>query len=205
LALRSSTSGEPEIPPLLNPASPQMTRTAPDTFKVLFETTEGDFVVEVVREWAPLGADRFYNLVQNHYFNTVSFFRVVPGFVAQFGLHGIPPVAAAWRSATIPDDSVRMTNRRGFLTFATNGPNTRTTQLFINLADNRRLDAQGFAPIGRVTGGMDVVDRFYAAYGEGPPHGRGPEQERIRTDGAPYLQRAFPQLDHVVRARIVAE
>ena len=195
----------PTLPPLLNPASPLMNQAAPDTFKVLFETTEGDFVVEVVREWAPLGADRFYNLVRNDYFNTVPFFRVAPGFVVQFGLHGIPPIAAAWREARIPDDSVRVSNRRGLVTFATSGPNTRTTQLFINLADNTRLDTQGFAPFGRVTGGMDVVDRFYAGYGEGPPRGRGPEQERIQSEGTPYLQSEFPQLDYVIRARIIAE
>lgn len=205
VAPRVSTAEVPVRSALLDPASGAMNQAAPDTFKVLFETTAGDFVVEVVREWAPLGADRFYNLVRNDYYNTVRFFRVVPGFVVQFGLHGIPPISAAWREARIPDDSVRASNQRGFVTFATSGPETRTVQVFINLVDNTRLDAQGFAPFGRVTGGMDVVDRFYAGYGEGPPRGQGPEQERIHSEGTLYLQREFPQLDHIIRARIVAE
>lgn len=194
----------PLRPPLLEPTGEEMNRTAPAAFKVLFETTEGDFVVEVYRGWAPLGADRFYNLVQHGYYDDVRFFRSVPGFVVQFGIHGDPVVSTVWREATIPDDSVRASNRRGTLTFATGGPDTRTTQVFINLADNARLDAQGFAPFGRVVGGMDVVDRLYSEYGDAPPGGRGPEQGRIQSEGNAYLQSEFPLLDSVVRARIVA-
>jgi peptidyl-prolyl cis-trans isomerase A (cyclophilin A) len=204
VAPRVSTAEVPVRSALLDPASVAMNQAAPDTFKVLFETTAGDFVVEVVREWAPLGADRFYNLVRNDYYNTVRFFRVVPGFVVQFGLHGIPPISAAWREARIPDDSVRASNQRGFVTFATSGPETRTVQVFINLVDNTRLDAQGFAPFGRVTGGMDTVESLYAGYGDAPPRGQGPEQGRIQSEGNFYLQNEFPQLDHIVRARIIS-
>ncbi len=204
-----TTLGEPapaaRVPtrvPLLEPASEEMSRTAPAAFKVLFETTRGDFVVEVYRGWAPLGADRFYNLVRHGYYDGVHFFRHVPGFVVQFGVHGDPVVAAAWREARIPDDSVRVSNRRGSLTFATSGPDTRTVQLFINLADNARLDAVGFAPFGRVVGGMDVVESLYGGYGDAPPAGQGPEQRRIQTEGNAYLWSEFPLLDHIVRAWI---
>jgi peptidyl-prolyl cis-trans isomerase A (cyclophilin A) len=195
---------EAGVPPLLHPDSPLMNRTAPDSFKVLFETTAGDFMVEVERSRAPLGADRFYNLVRHGYYDGVRFFRVVPGFVVQFGLHGDPEVTNAWRDARIPDDSVSTSNRRGSITFATSGPDTRTVQVFINLADNVRLDAQGFAPFGVVTGGMDAVDRLHAGYGEGAPRGRGPDQAQIRQEGEAYLAREFAELDRVVRTRIVS-
>lgn len=193
----------PEPPPLLNPLAAAMQQQAPDSFKVLFETTAGDFVVQAVREWAPLGVDRFYNMARQGYFDGVRFFRMVPRFVVQFGLHGDPAVNAAWRNATLPDDSVRTSNLRGTLTFATAGPNTRANQFFINLVDNARLDAQGFAPIGRVVGGMDAVDRFHAGYGEMPPSGRGPDQRRIILEGEPYLAAEFALLDKVVRARLL--
>jgi peptidyl-prolyl cis-trans isomerase A (cyclophilin A) len=192
------------ISPLLDPGSPLMNRTAPDSFKVLFETTAGDFMVEVQRSWAPLGADRFYNLVRHGYYDGVRFFRVVPGFVVQFGLHGDPQVTNAWRDARIPDDSVSASNRRGTITFATGGPDTRTVQVFINLADNTRLDAQGFAPFGVVTGGMDAVDRLHSGYGEGAPRGRGPDQAQIRQEGEAYLAREFTELDRVLRTRILS-
>jgi peptidyl-prolyl cis-trans isomerase A (cyclophilin A) len=192
------------VSPLLQPASPAMNQPAPARFKVLFETTEGDFMVDVDSALAPVGARRFYNLVRNGYYDGVRFFRVVPGFVVQFGISGEPTVAAAWRQARIPDDLTRASNTRGAVTFATSGPNTRTVQVFINLGDNARLDAMGFAPIGRVTGGMDVVERFYAGFGDGPPRGRGPEQNRLQAEGDAYLQREFPQLDRVVRARVIA-
>ena len=188
---------------LLKPLSVEMGRTAPAAFKVLFETTEGDFVVEVYRAWAPRGADRFYNLVRHGYYDGVRFFRTVPGFVVQFGIHGDPVVSAAWREARIPDDSVEASNQRGTVTFATGGPDTRTTQLFINLADNARLDAQGFAPFGRVVGGMDVVARLHSEYGDARPRGQGPDQDRIHAEGNAYLQSEFPLLDSVVRARII--
>ena len=189
--------------PLLAPESPEMNRPAPDTFKVLFETTAGDFIVEAVSEWAPLGTQRFFNLVEAGYYDGVRFFRVIPDFVAQFGIHGDPEVARAWQNARIPDDSVRVSNDRGTITFATAGPNTRTVQLFINLVDNGRLDTSGFSPFGRITGGMDTVDRIYGGYGEGAPRGDGPPQSRIQEEGEPYLEQAFPRLDQVIRARVI--
>jgi peptidyl-prolyl cis-trans isomerase A (cyclophilin A) len=182
------------------PASPGMQASAPAVFRVRFETSTGDFVVEVHRDWAPLGADRFYNLARSGYFDGVRFFRVIGGFMAQFGIHGEPAVAAQWRGQRIPDDPVRQSNSRGMLSFAMAGPNTRTTQLFINFGDNSRLDGSGFSPFGQVVEGMDVVDRLYSAYGEGAPAGRGPDQGRIQAEGNPYLERDFPRLDYVKRA-----
>jgi peptidyl-prolyl cis-trans isomerase A (cyclophilin A) len=182
-----------------------MNLEAPDRFKVLVETTAGDFLLEVERELAPLGADRFYSLLRNGYYEGVRFFRIVPGFVVQFGLSGDPAVASAWREARLADDSVRATNERGTLTFAMAGPDTRTVQLFINLGNNGRLDAQGFAPLGRVTGGMDTVERLYPGYGEGPPRGSGPDQGRIQAEGEAYLERDYPRLDRIIRTTILRE
>jgi peptidyl-prolyl cis-trans isomerase A (cyclophilin A) len=192
------------VAPLLQPNSPAMNQPPPARFKVPFETTECGFVIDVDTALAPMGARRFYNLVRNGYYDGVRFFRVVPGFVVQFGISGDPAIAAAWRAARIPDDAPRASNQRGSVTFATNGPSTRTVQLFINLVDNSRLDATGFAPFGRVSGGMDVVERFYSEFGEGPPRGRGPDQSRLQAEGEAYLQREFAPLDRVVRARIIA-
>lgn len=200
----ATTSAAGPQTPFASPQSPGMHERAPATFQARFETSKGDFVIEVHRDWAPVGADRFYNLVNSGYFDGVRFFRVISGFMAQFGIHGDPRVAAAWRDANIADDPVRQHNVRGMVSFATAGPNTRTTQLFINYGDNSRLDGMGFAPIGRVVQGMDVVDRLYAAYGEGAPAGRGPEQGRIQTEGNQYLERDFPLLDQIKRATIVA-
>jgi peptidyl-prolyl cis-trans isomerase A (cyclophilin A) len=174
-----------------------LTEKAPDTFKVSVDTSKGVFVVEVTRAWAPNGADRFYNLAKSGFFNDVRFFRVVDGFMAQFGIHGDPGISAAWRNARIPDDSVKQSNKRGYITFATAGPGTRTTQLFINLVDNAMLDGQGFAPLGRVVSGMKVVDQLYGGYGEGAPNGRGPDQRRIQTEGNAYLEKSFPKLDYI--------
>jgi len=195
----------PEAPrsPLLDPGSPEMTAQAPDLYKVLFETSAGDFVVEVERDLAPLGADRFYNLARSGFYEGARFFRVVPGFVVQFGLSGTPEIAAAWREARIEDDPVVASNERGAMTFAMGGPGTRTVQVFINLSDNSRLDATGFAPFGHVSGGMDVVDRLYGGYGDGAPRGQGPEQGRIQREGESYLAEAFPLLDRVIRTRIL--
>ncbi|MBK9168593.1 MAG: peptidylprolyl isomerase [Bryobacterales bacterium] len=176
---------------------------APETFRVKFETTKGDFLVEVVREWAPHGVDRFHELVTKRYYDGTRFFRVVPRFVVQWGIHGDPKVQSLWRTAVIPDDPVRQSNKRGFLTYAKSGPQTRTTQVFINLADNARLDADGFAPFGHVIEGMDVVDQLHKLYGEAPPGGVGPDQMRIQAEGNPYLDRYFPRLDAVKTARIV--
>jgi len=184
-------------------ASAAASDAAPAKFRARFETTAGDFVIEVQRDWAPQGADRFYNLVKSGYYDGVRFFRVISGFMAQFGIHGDPKMSAAWRGRRIPDDPVRQSNARGMVTFATAGPNTRTTQVFINYRDNGMLDGQGFAPFGRVVEGMEVVDRLYAGYGEGAPGGAGPEQGRIQAEGHAYLARAFPKLDYVKRATLV--
>jgi len=180
-----------------------MTEQAPATFKAKFTTTKGDFVVEVTRAWAPLGADRFYNLVKNGFFDGAAFFRVLPGFVAQFGLNPRPEVNRVWATAAIKDDPVTHGNLPGYLTFATAGRNTRTTQLFINLADNRNLDSMGFAPFGKVVEGMDVVQKFYSGYGEGAPSGKGPDQGRITNEGKAYLDKSFPLLDSIKAAVIV--
>lgn len=188
--------------PLLSPAD--LTETAPETFQARFETTKGEFVVEVTRAWAPNGADRFYNLVRNGFFEDVRFFRVMENFMAQFGLHGDPQVQAAWTMATIPDDTVMASNTRGTLTFAMRGENTRTTQLFLNFVDNSRLDAMGFAPIGTVVEGMDVVDQIYAGYGESASRGgNGPLAQNIAARGNEYLEESFPELDHIVSAALV--
>jgi peptidyl-prolyl cis-trans isomerase A (cyclophilin A) len=179
-----------------------LTDKAPDTFKVNVDTSKGALVVEVTRAWAPNGADRFYNLVKNGFFDNVRFFRVIGGFMAQFGIHGDPGISAAWRNARIPDDPVKQSNKRGYITFATAGPGTRTTQVFINLVDNGTLDAQGFAPFGRVVSGMKVVDKLYDGYGEGAPHGRGPDQSRVQMEGNAYLEKSFPKLDYIKTASI---
>lgn len=174
------------------------TAKAPATFRVRFTTTRGAFVVAVTRAWAPLGADRFYNLVRAGFFDGTRFFRVVPRFVVQLGLHGDPRVNEAWRSARIADDPVTQTNARGRIVFATAGPGTRTTQLFINLKDNRGLDGSGFAPFGEVSAaGMAVVDSIYAGYGELP------DQGRITMEGNRYLESQFPRLDYVKKAEVV--
>jgi peptidyl-prolyl cis-trans isomerase A (cyclophilin A) len=185
------------------PASAVSAEPAPATYRARFQTTAGDFVIEVHRDWAPRGADRFYELVKSRYFDGQRFFRVLSGFMAQFGIHGDPKMSAVWRERRIPDDPVRQSNTRGMVTFATAGPNTRTTQVFINYANNSMLDGQGFAPFGRVIEGMEVVDRLFAGYGEGAPRGRGPDQGRIQAEGNAYLARDFPKLDAVKRATIV--
>jgi peptidyl-prolyl cis-trans isomerase A (cyclophilin A) len=190
--------------PLLDPASAALNATAPDTYRARFETSRGTFVIEVQRSLSPRGADRFYNLVANGFYDGVRFFRVIDGFMAQFGLHGDPQVTARWRTAAIPDDPVRASNTRGMVTFAMTGqPNSRTTQVFINFADNVQLDGMGFAPFGQVVEGMDVVDQLYSGYGEGAPNGSGPSQARIQAEGNRYLEAEFPRLDYVIRATIV--
>ncbi len=163
---------------------------SPDRYTIQFETTKGSFTVEVRRELAPIGADRLHELVVARFFDGVRFFRVIDGFMAQL------------RTARIPDDAVAASNTRGWLTFANAGPGTRTTQLFINYRDNAQLDELGFAPLGEVVSGMDVVDRLYAGYGEGAPRGTGPRQDRVHAEGNAYLEREFPKLDYIVSARI---
>jgi peptidyl-prolyl cis-trans isomerase A (cyclophilin A) len=177
---------------------------APDTFKVQMETSKGSFIIEVTRKWAPNGADRFYSLVKAGFFTEVRFFRVISRFMAQFGIHGNPAVSKVWKDARIVDDPVVKSNKRGYVTFATAGPNTRTTQLFINYRNNANLDENGFAPIGKVMGnGMDVVDKLYRHYGEGAPRGRGPDQGRIQAEGNAYLTTDFKFLDYIKSATIV--
>jgi peptidyl-prolyl cis-trans isomerase A (cyclophilin A) len=181
---------------LLHPAT--LTAKAPETFQVKFTTTKGDFVVDVTRAWAPIGADRFYNLVKHGYFTDAAFFRVVPGFIVQFGLSADPAVNKVWRDANIKDDKVTQSNAPGTITFATAGPNTRTTQLFINFGNNTFLDSQGFSPFGKVSGGMDVVQKIYSGYGEKP------DQGAITSQGKAYTDKNFPNLDSIKSATIVA-
>lgn len=178
------------------------TAAVPDSFDVVFETGQGRFVVAAIRSWAPIGVDRFHELVRSNYYDRVKFFRVLPDFMAQFGIHGDPATNDRWKDRVIQDDPVKQSNKKGAMTFATGGPNTRTTQLFINTQDNPRLDGMGFAPIGRVIEGMDVVEKLYNGYGEGEPSGTGPSQELANRDGNRYLNRYFPRLDSIVTARI---
>ena len=173
---------------------------APEHFKVKFVTTRGEFTLAVTRAWAPLGADRFYTLVKHHFYDNASIFRVVPSFVAQFGISAYPPVTAAWRGTDIKDDPVTQSNKKGYITFATSGPNTRTTQVFINLQDNTRLDKMGFAPFGVVEGeGMKVVIMFYDQYGDDA----GPDQPKIEKQGKPYLDKGWPKLDTIKSATLL--
>ena len=183
-----------------NPAS--LKEKAPDIYKATFETSKGTFVIEVHRDWAPNGADRFYNLVKNGFYNDARFFRVIDGFMVQFGISGNPDISAVWRAAQIPDDPVKQSNQRGMVSFATAGPNTRTTQVFINFGDNAGLDGQGFSPFGQVVSGMDVVDALYKGYGEGAPRGAGPDQGRVQAEGNAYLITDFPKLDYIKKATV---
>ena len=202
-------AGEPEeavpskpIPPELL-APKKADAQAPDTYKVRFSTTKGEVMIQVHREWAPEGADRFFNLVKIGYFTDISFFRAIKRFMVQFGIHGEPAVNQKWRSARIKDDPVVHTNSRGTLTFATSGKNSRTTQVFINFKDNLMLDKMGFAPFGEVISGMEVVDSLYQGYGEGHPKGRGPNQGKLQGGGNAYLRENFPKLDYLESAEIV--
>lgn len=186
---------------LRNPAA--LNEQAPATFNADFDTSKGKFVVEVHRDWAPTGADRFYNLVKNGFYDDVRFFRVISGFMAQFGMHGTPSVQSAWQGARLKDDPVKQGAKRGYLVFAHAGPNSRTTQLFINFKDNSAmLNPQGFAAFGEVISGMDVVDKLHDGYGEGAPRGSGPEQGKIAAEGNAYLAKSFPKLDYIKTARI---
>ena len=185
---------------LSNPAA--LREQAPPVYKAKFDTTKGVFVIEVQRDWAPNGADRFYNLVKNGFYDNVRFFRVISGFMVQFGIHGDPKISAPWRAAQLKDDPVKQSNKRGYITYAMAGPNTRTSQVFINFGDNASLDSQGFSPFGRVVTGMDVVDKLNAEYGEGAPRGRGPDQSRMQMEGNAYLTKDFARLDYVKKATI---
>jgi peptidyl-prolyl cis-trans isomerase A (cyclophilin A) len=190
-------------PGLLDPS--KANEKAPEVFKAKFSTTKGDFVIEVRREWSPNAADRFYNLVKLGYYDDERFFRAVDGFMVQFGISGDPAVNAKWQESGIPDDPVKQSNKRGFVTFAQrNTPNSRGSQVFINYGDNSRLDPMRFAPFGQIVeGGMEVVDSLYKGYGEGAPGGAGPDQGRIQAEGNAYLDKAFPKLDAIKHAEVV--
>jgi len=195
---KSSTPAEPPGA-LLHPSA--LTKKAPQIFDITFHTTKGDFVITVHRTWAAHGADRLYNLAKAHFFDGVEFFRVVPNFVVQFGISPYPAVSKAWRSAMIPDDIVTNHNTRGNVSFASAGPNTRTTQLFVNLGDNSGLDNNGFAPVGSVTSGMDVIDKLYSGYGDEPT----PHQPEMQTQGNAWLDKNYPKLDKITTARVTNE
>jgi len=190
-----SAFGQVNRAALMKPAG--LKERAPNVFKARFDTTAGIFVIEAHADWAPRGADRFYNLVKNGYYDGCRFFRVVPGFVVQFGINGDATIQRNWTNATIPDDKVTQGNTRGFVTFAKSSePNSRTTQLFVNFGDNSRLNRQGFAPFGKVTMGMEVVDKIFSGYGEKP------DQDRIEKEGNAYLTKNFPKLDYIKKATI---
>ena len=194
LALAQGSGVDLSKAKLKNPAA--LNEKAPDTFKARIETSKGAFVIDVHRAWAPIGADRLYHLIQSGFYDDGRFFRVLPGFVVQFGLNGSPAVNTAWRHASILDDPVTQHNSPGTVVFATAGPNTRTTQLFINYGDNARLDDMGFAPVGRVVEGMDVVQRINSEYQQTP------DQDLIERQGNAYLKQAFPRLDFIKTATI---
>ena len=200
-AVAACGGGKPAGPAqaLLQPE--KLTVKAPQIFDATFKTTKGDFTIEVHRSWARHGADRFYNLVRSGFYDGATFFRVVPNFVVQFGISPDPAVSKEWRSAAIPDDIVTVHNERGGVTFAAAGPNTRTTQVFINLGDNRSLDNNGFAPFGAVTHGMDVVSKLYAGYGDEPT----PHQAEMQLQGNAWLEKTYPKLDSIKTARITSE
>ncbi|MGD8362798.1 MAG: peptidylprolyl isomerase [Gemmatimonadota bacterium] len=189
--------------PLLRPRS--FNDTAPDLYQVRLETTKGDIRIVVHRDWAPLAADRFYNLVKAGYYDGIAFHRVLTGFIAEFGIHGDPWVNAAWRQALMVDDPVRQSNTRGRVTFSKNTPNSRTVQVFINLKDNGSLDEQGFSPFGEVAEGMEVAEALYAEYGDGPPRGEGVYQAMAIARGDEYLNEEFPLLDRIERAVIIGD
>ncbi len=179
---------------------------APDKFSVKFDTTEGEFTVDLHRDWAPLGVDQFYNLVKAGYYTDIAAFRVIGGFMAQFGIHGAPTVNQVWREAKIKDDAPKsgVSNTAGHLTFAMAGPDTRTVQLFISFGDNSSLDGQGFRPIGKVAGnGMEVVKKWHDGYGEGAPRGKGPDQGRLQAQGNEYLRKDFPNLSYIKSITLV--
>jgi peptidyl-prolyl cis-trans isomerase A (cyclophilin A) len=197
-AKKPAATAAPSRAALMNPA--KLNAVAPPVYKATFDTSAGSFVIEVHRDWAPKGADRFYNLVKNGFFDNVRFFRVVKGFMVQFGINGDPQIQQHWAEANIPDDPVTHHNTRGFISFANRGANTRSTQVFINFADNSRLDATGFAPFGEVVTGMEVVDKLFGEYGETPSN----QQGRIQREGNKFLNAEFPKLDYVTKARITS-
>ena len=187
-----------------SPAETIPVSAAADVTRVKLTTTKGDVVIEVHPEWAPRGAERFLTLVREGFYDGVKFFRVLDGFMAQTGIAGDPAIHAAWKDKTIKDDPVVKSNQRGFVTFAKTGaPDSRSTQFFINFADNANLDSMAFAPFGEVVEGMDVIDSLYSGYGEGAPRGRGPDQSAIVREGNAYLEDQFPKLDAITKAEVV--
>ncbi len=206
LALLSSlaTHGQDRMAALVDPNHPAWKTEAPRLFRVKITSSKGAFIIEIHKDWAPIGANRFYNLVKLGFFNDSRFYRVRPGAFAQFGIAGKPEVAKAWQHEIIPDDSVTQSNKRGTMAYAMTGPNTRTTQLYINLKDNDQQDAQGFAPIGRVVQGMEVLHDLYSGYGDTSGGGmRGGKQQRLFEEGNDYLDREFPTLDKLLKAEII--
>jgi len=197
VAAAGQATAEVNLEKLMNPA--QLNEKAPDKFQAKFETSKGDFIIEVTREWAPIGADRFYNLVKNGFYDNCKFFRNIEGFMVQFGINGNPKVSAVWRAARIADDPVKHANTRPFVTYAMAGPNSRTTQLFINYGDNARLDKDGFTPFGKVVKGMNVVESLYKGYGGDPSN----FQSQIQTQGNAFLDEKYPKLDFIKTATIV--
>lgn len=187
-------------PAMLDPS--KATETAPASYVVKLETTRGEIIIDVTREWSPNGADRFYNLVKIGYYDDVALFRVIAGFMAQLGIHGDPAVNKVWRDARIEDEPVKASNTPGMVTFAMGGPNSRTTQIFLNLGSNVNLDGMKFAPFGKLRS-MDVLKTVHSGYGEGAPRGRGPHQGKLQSEGNPYLKAAFPELDYITKASIV--
>jgi len=194
-------SQAPESKPAAAPAKPARPAHAPSQFRVKLDTTKGTVVIEVTRAWAPVGADHFYDLVTTGYYDGDRFYRVVPHFVVQFGINGDPKVSQLWSTLQIPDDPVKQKNRKGTVAFATSGPNTRTTQVFVNMRDNLALDRQGFAPFGRVVEGMAVLESLYS-YGDMPPRGEGPDGTEIERHGNEYLDNHFPRLDSIRKAAV---
>ncbi len=195
--------GAQDRSPLADPKAPAVNLTAPAEFTVKLETSKGDLVVKVVRDWAPKGADRFFSLVKNGFYDDCRFYRVLPKYIAQVGIHGDPKISQKWREAPIDDDPVKQKNTRGRVTFAKGGPNSRTTNLFINLKDNTSLDSQGFVPIGELVDGMDIAEQLHSGYGDGAPKGRGPSQKKIYEDGNAWLQKDFKDLDFIKTAKVV--
>jgi peptidyl-prolyl cis-trans isomerase A (cyclophilin A) len=200
IAMIGCSSPEPAKKEAKAPTKPE---TAPDIFQVNLDTSKGPVVIEVHRDWAPIGADHFYSLVKTGFYDGDRFFRVVRNFVVQFGVNGDPQVNRLWSNVSLPDDPVKQHNTRGTISYATRGPNTRSTQVFINLKDNRAsLDGTGFAPFGKVTSGMDAVDSLYNSYGDMPPRGQGPDPSQIAVQGNDYLVNHFPRLDYIKKAAI---
>jgi peptidyl-prolyl cis-trans isomerase A (cyclophilin A) len=179
------------------------TGPAPAEYEVRLQTTKGDVVIAVHRDWAPLGADRFYELTKMGFYDGDRYFRALPGFVVQFGINGDPKINKDWSAMSIKDDPPKVSNKLGTITFATSGPNSRATQVFINIGDNSRLDDQGFTPFGEVTQGMQNIQNVYVDYGDGPPSGNGPDQAAIADIGNPYLEEHFPKLDYIKTARVL--